>query len=162
MASDHASDAMLRVVAMLILLAAVACGGDTISDSPDAAAERDDVLKAVGHSNAAYAHAFQTGDMTELRKASTGMALAYYEDSMKRMLVRNERLEAQLLEVEVLEIKFSSPNLAVVSTRERWRVSRTDARGQVLSTQTYLDDYEYELSRIEGLWLVSSLTFESD
>jgi hypothetical protein len=117
---------------------------------------REEVLAGLESSNKVYISAFRSGDIGLLRTVYMGEALAYYEDSMRKMLARGERQDNQLVQTELIDIQVTSPTKATVRTRERWSFKVVGP-----SNPTFFNYSEYyELTKVGGSWLVSVNTFQ--
>jgi hypothetical protein len=125
---------------------------------PPALPSRNEVLAGLDRSNNVYIRAFFEGDIALLRTAFTGDALAYYEDSMRRMLARFQRQDNQLLQSETLDVQITGADRAVVRTRERWLFRPNGPGAGAPETHTY-NEY-YELIKIGQTWFVSVNTFQ--
>jgi hypothetical protein len=117
---------------------------------------RDEVVAGLNNSNQVYIAAFRNGDINALRTVFMADALAYYEDSMRKMLARNERQENQLLLTDVQDVQILNATRANVRTRERWSYKVVGPSAAMI----YNYSEYYELTKVGNTWFVSLNTFQ--
>jgi hypothetical protein len=151
-----------RTIFFLTVLMAV-CVADPVVGAEEDATKADIVAiqHTVLHYNQLLAEGYAKMNMTNLQEAAIQeQALKAYHH-MSALGSAKIRMEAELVDIEFLDVELAEKNLAKVTTTEKWNYTHVGMDAG-LPNQTVVRGliYElaYELVKCDGRWLVSSVS----
>jgi hypothetical protein len=141
------------IITLLVFFWIGSCGVDAGSDT---GAVKDTIFKY----NELLAQGYAKMDVTPLQEVATQEQAKKVYNHMAALGEGKIRMEAQLMDIDFLDVQFSEKNVAQVETRETWNYTHanTDTKmpGQTI-VEGLIYTLSYQLVMGHGQWFVSSV-----